>query len=102
MARILQVVGAFFDTDKADCVLRIRDDGTFTETIRPGKSANNLAKASNWLGTIVTSGNRVTLRTSQGPSFMLIRAGNTLYGVAEKPVTEFPIMTRFARDGGST
>ncbi len=95
-------VSAFFYTDEADCVLRIRDDGTFTETIRPAKSANNLAKASNWSGTIVTSGNRVTLRTSQGPSFTLIRAGNTLYGVAEDPVTEFPIMMRFERDGDST
>jgi hypothetical protein len=95
-------VSAFFYTDEADCVLRIGDDGTFTETITPGKSANNLAKTEKWSGTIVVRGNQITLRTSQGPSLTLIRTGDTLYGVAEDPVTEAPIMMRFERYGGST
>jgi hypothetical protein len=93
---------AFFYTDEADCVLRIGDDGTFTETITPGRSANNLSKKENWSGTIVVRGNRITFRTSQGPSFTLIRTGDTLYGLAEDPVIEAPIMMRFERSGGST
>jgi hypothetical protein len=95
-------VGGTFYTDEGVCVLRINNDGTFTETIVPGKSSNNLAKRSNWSGTVVTRGNRVTFRTSQGPSFTLVRAGNTLYGLAEDPVMEFPIMMRFERDGGGS
>ena len=94
--------GGGFYLDDANCVLQIREDGTFTETVTPAPASNNLAKRWKWSGTVVTRGNRVTLRTSQGPSFTLIRAGNTLYGVAEDPVTEFPIMMRFERDGDST
>jgi hypothetical protein len=93
---------AFFDTDYANCVLQIRDDGTFTERCTPGQTANNLAKASTLSGTVVTSGNRVTLRTSQGPSSTLIRSGNTLYGVAEDFLTEKTITIRFDREDSNT
>ena len=94
---------AFFYTDYANCVLQIRGDGTFTETCTPGKTTNNFAKASTLSGTVVTRGNRVTLRTRQGPSITLTRSGNTtLYGVAEDPLTEEPIAMRFDREDTST
>jgi hypothetical protein len=93
---------AFFYTDYANCVLQIRSDDTFTETCTPGKTTNNFAKASTLSGTVVTSRNRVTLRTSQGPSITLIRSGNTLYGVAEDSLTEETITIRFDREDTNT
>ncbi len=92
------LVGGVFYTDEADCVLQIREDGTFTETVKPAKSSNNLARASTWSGTVVTQGNRVTLRTSQGPWVTLIHSGNTLYGVGEDPLVEATIMMKFERE----
>lgn len=64
-----------------------------------GARANNLSKAWIWSGPVIRSGNRVTLRSSQGPSTILIRSGNTLYGVAEDPMVEATIMMSFERDG---
>lgn len=92
-------IGASFLANDGDCVLRIEEGGTFTMTVTPAKAASNIAKASAWSGTVVTRGNRVTLRTSQGPWFTLIRSGTTLYGVARDPVAEGTIMIRLDRDG---
>ena len=94
--------GSHFYMDEANLVLQIRKDGTFTETVTPAPGSNNLAKRSTWSGTVVTRGNRVTLRSSQGPWVTLVHSGNTLYGVAEDPVEEFTIMIRFDRDGSGT
>jgi hypothetical protein len=94
--------GSHFYMDEAYCVLQIREDGTFTETVTPAPASNNLAKRSTWSGTVVRRGNRVTLRASQGPWVTLILSGNTLYGVAEDPLAEFTIMIRFDRDGSGT
>lgn len=92
-------VGASFLVDDGDCVLRIEQGGTFTLAVTPAKAASNIAKASAWSGTVVTRGNRVTLRTSQGPWFTLVRSGATLYGVSRDPVVEVTIMIRLDRDG---
>ncbi len=76
------------------------EDGTFTATVRPAKhGTNNLAKASTWSGTLVRSGNRVTLRSSQGPWVTLIRSNNLLYGVSEDPLVGATIATHFEREG---
>ena len=92
-------VGGFYYTDDGDYTLRIAADGTFTEIVKPSVGTNNLAKASTWSGTVIVRGNRVTLRTSQGPSVTLIRSGsNTLYGVAEDPMLGMPIMMKLDRD----
>jgi hypothetical protein len=93
-------IGASFLADDGDCVLRIEENGTFTMTITPAKAASNIAKASAWSGTVVIRGNRVTLRASQGPWFILVRSGTTLYGVSRDPAVEVTIMIRFDRDGG--
>ena len=88
--------------DEADCTIQIKEDRTFTAVCRPSKAGtNNLAKASTWSGTVVTSRNRVTLRTSQEAWVTLIRSGNTLYGVAEDPLVEGTIMMRFEREGST-
>ena len=52
-------------------------------------------------GTVVRSGNRITLRSSQGPWLTLVRSGNTLYGVAEDPLVEATIMLRLEREGST-
>jgi hypothetical protein len=91
-------IGAYFVVNEGDCVLRIEEDGTFTEAVTPARGASNLAKASTWSGTVVTRGGRVTLRTSQGPWITLTRSGRTLYGVARDPIVEATIMIRFERD----
>ncbi len=95
-------VGAFFYTDEGAYILRVKEDGTFTETVTPSSGPQNIAKASTWSGTAVVRGNRVTLRTSQGPWVTLVRSGNTLYGVAMDPVLQVPIMMKFDRDGSGT
>ncbi len=52
-------------------------------------------------GTVVRSGNRVTLRSSQGPWLTLVRSGNTLYAVAEDPLVEATIMLRLEHEGSA-
>ena len=79
--------------DEGTCVLRIRPDGTFTETISKAKlGTNNMAKPESFSGTVVARGNRVTLATAQGPRLTLMRRGDTLYAVAEDPTVEAPIV----------
>jgi len=95
-------VSADYYMDEADCIVQIKEDRTFTAACKPSKAGtNNLAKASTWSGTVVTSRNRVTLRTSQEAWVTLIRSGNTLYGVAEDPLVEGTIMMRFEREGST-
>src|SRR5437016_9260054 len=70
-------VSADYYMDEADCIVQIKEDRTFTAACKPSKAGtNNLAKASTWSGTVVTSRNRVTLRTSQEAWVTLIRSGN--------------------------
>jgi len=89
--------------DEALITLEIRDDGTFSATVTPNRGANNLAKASKWSGTVVTRGNRVTLRNTEGPWtwVTLVRSRNSdvLYGVANDPGSEVNVMLKFDRDG---
>jgi hypothetical protein len=93
-----QVAASLYTAD-SDCILQIKEDGTFTATVRPSKArTNNLAKPWTWSGTVVGSGNRVTLRSSQGPWVTLIRSGSTLYGVAEDPMVGATIMMKFERE----
>jgi hypothetical protein len=93
-------IGASYYFDEADCILQIKEDGTFTAIVRPSKpGSNNLAKALTWSGTVVRSGNWVTLWSSQEAWLTLIRSGNTLYGVAEDPLVEATIMLNLERDG---
>jgi len=85
-------VAASLYEDEGDCVVQIRPDGTFTATISRAKlGTNNLAKAENFSGTVVTRGNRVVLVTAQGPRLTLMRRGDALYTVTEDPVVEAPI-----------
>lgn len=94
------LVTASLYLDEGNRILEIKEDGTFTATVTPSKArANNLSKAWTWSGTVIRSGNRLTLRSSQGPSAILIRSGNTLYEVAEDPMVEATIMMSFERDG---
>ena len=93
-------VSSDYYMDEADCTIQIKEDRTFTAVCRPSKAGtNNLAKASTWSGTVVTSRNRVTLRSSHEAWVTLIRSGTTLYGVAEDPLVEGTIMMRFEREG---
>ncbi len=70
-------------------VRKKEDDGTFSATItRSTGGTNNLAKSVTWSGTVVRSGNRIVLRSSQEQWISLSRSGDTLYGVLEDPVVE--------------
>ncbi len=93
-------VSAIFYIDDGDVVLQIKEDGTFVARVTRSKAGtNNLAKAGTWSGTVVRSGNRITFRSSQGPSLTLVRSGNTLYAVAEDPLVEATIMLRLDKEG---
>jgi hypothetical protein len=95
-------VSAIFYIDDGDVVLQIKEDGTFVARVTRSKAGtNNLAKPGTWTGTVVSSGNRVTLRSSQGPWLTLVRSGNTLYAVAEDPLVEATIMLRLEREGSA-
>jgi hypothetical protein len=93
-------VGAVLYTDDGDVVLQIKEDGTFVARVTRSKAGtNNLAKAGTWTGTVISRGNRITLRSSQGPWVTLSRSGNTLYTVAEDPLVEATIMLRLEHEG---
>jgi len=93
-------VGAVLYIDDGDVVLQIKEDGTFVaRSSRSKAGTNNLAKAGTWSGTVVRSGNRITLRTSQGPWLTLVRSGNILYAVAEDPIVEATIMLKLEHEG---
>ena len=98
-------IGAVLYTDEANTVLHIKPDGTFTATVTKGYGANNLAKPSTLSGTVVTNGNRVTLRNSQGPWpwIILTRSGDdVLYGLPIDPAIEAAVMMKLERDGTGT
>ena len=80
-------------------MLQIRPDGTFTATISRAKlGTNNLAKAENFSGTVVSRGHRVVLVTAQGPRLTLMRRGDSLYTVAEDPAAEALIAMSLGRE----
>ena len=86
-------------TDDGDVVLQIKEDGTFVAHVTRSKAgSNNLAKPWTSTGTVVSSGNRVTLRSSQEAWVTFSRSGNTLYGVTEDPMVEATIMWNLKRD----
>jgi hypothetical protein len=85
--------------DEANFTLRIKDDGTFSATIsRSTGGTNNLAKPVTWSGTVVRSGNRIVLRSSQEQWISLSRSGgDTLYGVIEDPMVEAVVTVTLKR-----
>jgi hypothetical protein len=92
-------VGASIYTDDGACLVQIGDDGRFTAQCTPQPGSNNLAKASTLSGTVVQRGDRVTLKSAQGPSLTLVHSGDQLYGVAEDPLVEATIAIGLERDG---
>jgi hypothetical protein len=89
-------------TDDGDVALQIKEDGTFVARVSRSKAGtNNLAKAGTWTGTVISRGNRITLRSSQGPWVRLIRSGNSLYAVAEDPLVEATIMLWLEHEGST-
>jgi len=93
-----QVEGVLY-TDNGDCLLQINRDGTFVQRITPQPGANNLAKPSTWTGNVLQRGNRVTLRSDQGPSWTLVHSGNRMYAIAEDPIVEATIALSYQRVG---
>ena len=92
-------VGAVLYTDDGDVVLQIKEDGTFVARVTRSKAGtNNLAKPWTWTGTVVSSGNWVTLQSSQEAWVTFIRSDNTLYGVTEDPLVEATIMWNLKRE----
>ncbi len=95
-------ISALFYIDDGDFVLQIKEDGTFVARITRSKAGtNNLAKPWTWTGTVVSSRNRISLRSSQGPWMTLVRSANTLYAVAEDPLVEATIMMRLEHEGST-
>jgi len=64
---------------------------------RSKAGTNNLAKPVTWSGTVVRSGNRIVLRSSQEQWISLSRSGDTLYGVLEDPVVEAVVTVTLKR-----
>jgi hypothetical protein len=89
--------------DEANLRLQIREDGTFTATVTPGRAGNNIAKPSSLAGTVVANDKLVTLRNEVGPWpwLTLKRSGGTLYGVANDPAIQSAVMLRFHRDSNA-
>ena len=69
-------------------VLKINDDGTFTETLtgQPGLT-----------GKVTVKGNRVVLESSAGSRVTLMRSGNTLYGVTGQMASGGSVAVRLDR-----
>jgi len=85
--------------DEANFTLQIKENGTFSATItRSNGGTNNLAKPVAWSGTVVRSGHRIVLRSSQEQWIALTRSGgDTLYGVMEDPVVEVVVTVTLKR-----
>jgi hypothetical protein len=93
-------IGAWHYVDEGKVALNITEDGTFTATVDRNGGTNNLAKPATWAGTVIIRGNRVTLDDSRGtwPTIELRRSrNNVLFGVANDPATESPVMMEFKR-----
>ena len=95
-------VGGWQYVDEGKVALNIKEDGTFTATVDRNWGTNNLAKPATWAGTIIIRRNRVTLNDAGGswPTIELRRSrNNVLFGVANDPATESPVMMEFKRVG---
>jgi len=94
--------GNYYPVD-GTILLQIKEDGTYTVAMKPTPAANNIAKASSWSGTVVQNGKLVVFRTSHGPWSgtwsSLARSGDTLYGVANDPMTGADLEIKFERAG---
>ena len=73
---------------EGDMVIRIADDGTFTATS---------AGRPQLTGTVTVKGNRVIFDSSSGSRVILMRSGNTLYGVAKDEQTGANVAIRLDR-----
>jgi hypothetical protein len=93
-------VGGVLYVAEGECVLQVKDDGTFTARVTPGPGANNLVKGTSWSGTVVRKGDRVTFRSPNGPFTTLVRRGDTLYGVANDSRIETDVLIRLDRTTG--
>ena len=85
---------------EAQATLEIKPDGTFSAIVAPARGSNNLARRSSWSGVVVGDGDRITLRSAQGPSLTLVRSRDHLYGVASDPLTAMDVMIDFERSAG--
>lgn len=89
--------GGSYWPDDGNCTLRVNRDGTFTATVVPTPGANNLAKKSQWSGTVDRDGDLVKFRVPQGPTLTLRRSGERLYGVARDPAVGVPVAVELER-----
>jgi hypothetical protein len=71
--------------------LQIREDRSFTVTVRPTAAANNIAKPGSWSGTVSLEHGRVVLHATKGafPMFSSLKGSRDgeLYGVANDPAS---------------
>lgn len=88
--------GGTYWTDDGDCMLRVDRDGTFSATVTAARGRTTWRRPRPGPGP-VSAGDRVTLRSSQGPSTPL-RSGDRLHGVAEDPIVEVPVTISFERE----
>jgi hypothetical protein len=100
-------LGGNYREDEGTLLLQIKEDGTFTVTMRPTPAANNIAKPTSWSGTVSQSGGRVVFHLSNGvwpawSSLARSRSGDTLYGDANDPATGADIQITFVRAGRET
>jgi hypothetical protein len=93
-------LGGVLYEDEGSLLVQIKEDGAFTATMTPTGAANNIAKASNWSGTVSQSGRNVVFHVAKGsrPAWSsLARSGDTLYGVASNPATGADIEVKLER-----
>lgn len=97
------IVGGFYYPNEGTILLQVKGDGTYTVRMTPRPAANNIAKPSSWSGNVVQNEILAVFRTLHQPWSgawsSLARSGNTLYGVANDPMTETVIGIKLERNG---
>ena len=95
-------MGGVLYEDEGTMLLQIKEDGSFTVSMKPTGAANNIAKASSWSGTVSQRGGLVVFHVAKStfpPAFSsLTRSGSDgLYGIANDPATGGDIGIKFER-----
>src|SRR5262249_4089625 len=77
--------------------LQIYDDGAYVLSATPGSRGNNVGKPFIEVGQAYERGRDLVLRTEDGSTRVLRKSGDTLYGMAEDPLSGRSVIDRLGR-----
>ena len=77
--------------------LQIYDDGAYVLSATPGSRGNNVGKPFIEVGQAYERGRDLVLRTEDGSTRVLRKSGDTLYGMAEDPLSGRSVIDRLDR-----